>query len=41
MGSRLLKNISKIGLIEPGSLVKFWSDWRSVTKVIENFLKPF
>ena len=41
MGSRLSKNILKIGLIESGSLAKFWSDWRSVTKVIEHFLKPF
>ena len=42
MGSRLSKNILQIGLIESGSLAKFWSDWRSVTKVvIANFLKPF
>ena len=42
MGSRLSKNILKIGLIESGNLAKFWSDWRSVTKVvIANFLKPF
>ena len=36
MGSRLSKNILQIELIESGSLAKFWSDWRSVTKVIEN-----
>ena len=41
MGSRLSKNILKIGLIESGSLAKFWSDWRSVTKVIAHFLTPF
>ena len=33
MGSRLSKNIMKIGLIESGSLAKIWSDGRSVTKV--------
>ena len=41
MGSRLSKNILQIGLIESGKLAKFWSDWRSVTKVIANFLQPF
>ena len=34
MGSRLSKNILQIGLIESGSLATFWSDWRSVTKVM-------
>ena len=37
----LPKNILKIELIESGSLATFWSDWRSVTKVIANFLTPF
>ena len=41
MGSRLSKNILQIELIESRSLAKCWSDWRSVTKVIANFLKPF
>ena len=41
MRSRLSKNILQIGLIESGSLATFWSDWRSVTKVIANFLTPF
>ena len=40
MGSRLSKNILKIGLIESGSLAKFWSYERSVTKVIAHFLTP-
>ena len=40
MGSRLLKNILKIGIIESGRLAKFWSDRRSVTKVIAKFLTP-
>ena len=40
MGFRLSKNILKIGLIKSGSLAKFWSDMRNVTKVIAKFLTP-
>ena len=41
MVSRLSKNILQIELTESGSLAKFLRDWRSVTKVIANFLQPF
>ena len=40
MGPRLSKNILEIQQIESGTLAKFWSDGRSVTKVKAIFFTP-